>query len=69
MFGDFSTIAEVGHAFSEFSEGDFDGDKIYFGVGLVNKFDKIITVAVHRYEFATTLTWFQLHGFGGTATV
>mgnify|MGYP007070030183 CR=1 FL=1 len=57
IFGNFSFVAEGLHADVKFSEGDFDGDEVDFGVGFANEFNKIVTVAVHGDEFAAALPW------------
>ena len=54
---DFVFFFEGGETFFKFGKRNFDGDKIDFGVGLIDKLDKIIPVAIHGDKFTAALPW------------
>ena len=69
VFGDFAIDGKRFETLAEFGEGDADGDKVDTRFGLLDEFDKVVAVAVHRNEFAAALAGFEFEGFGGATTI
>lgn len=64
-----AAFAELGELGGKLGEGDFDGYKVYFGVGLGDELDEIISVAIDGDETAGLLAGLELEGFGGAAAI